>query len=105
GYGNSMYDPFLPLNALNSKAYYKRLGYRNPKLDVLLDQAMTMVDPGKRSQSYIEAQQILADDLPYIYIYNERYFTGINTDRVQYSPPSTKDVLLEEIKRKPQPGH
>jgi len=101
GYGNSMYDPFLPLNALNSKVYYKRLGYRNPKLDALLDQAMTTVDADKRSQAYIDAQQILADDLPYIYIYNERYFTGINTDRVQYLPPSTKDILLEEIKRKP----
>ncbi|WP_454805927.1 ABC transporter substrate-binding protein [Paraburkholderia fungorum] len=100
GYGNSMFDPFLPLNALNSKSYFKRIGYRNEKVDALLDQAMQTTDPDQRAGMYREVQQILAVDLPYIYLYNEQYFTGINTERVSFVPPASKDILVEDIRKK-----
>ncbi|WP_158215398.1 ABC transporter substrate-binding protein [Candidimonas nitroreducens] len=100
GYGNSMFDPFLPLNALNSKVYFKRIGYKNERVDALLDKAMQTMDPKERAKMYQEVQQILAVDLPYIYIYNERYFTGIDTNRVSFDPPASKDILVEDIKKK-----
>ncbi|WP_250517754.1 ABC transporter substrate-binding protein [Caballeronia sp. INDeC2] len=100
GYGNSMFDPFLPLNALNSKVYFQRIGYRNEKVDSLLDQAMQTTDQEQRARMYEEVQQILVTDLPYIYLYNERYFTGINSKRVSFVPPVTQDILVEDIKKK-----
>ncbi len=99
GYGNSMFDPFLPLNALNSKTYFERLGYRNERVDELLDMAEATVDQDERAEMYEEAQAILAEELPFIYIYAEQYFTGINTDRIEFSPPTSKDVLIEDMAR------
>ncbi len=99
GYGNSMFDPFLPLNALNSKTYFKRLGYRNERVDELLDTAEATVDQDERAEMYREVQTILAEELPFIYIYAEQYFTGINTDRIQFTPPTSKDVLIEDMAR------
>lgn len=100
GYGNSMFDPFLPLNALNSKTYFERLGYRNERVDELLDKAESTVDQESRAEMYREAQAILAEELPFIYIYAEQYFTGINTDRVEFHPPTSKDVLIEDMPKK-----
>jgi len=100
GYGNSMFDPFLPLNALNSKTYFERLGYKNPRVDELLDKAESTVDQDARARMYREAQAILAEELPFIYIYAEKYFTGINTNRIEFSPPTSKDVLIEDMTKK-----
>lgn len=99
GYGNSMFDPFLPLNALNSKTYFERLGYRSERVDELLDEAETTVDQDVRAEMYREAQAILAEELPYIYIYAEQYFTGINIDRIAFTPPPSKDLLIEDMVR------
>jgi peptide/nickel transport system substrate-binding protein len=41
-----------------------RMGYHNPKLDDLLDQAVQVLDQGKRKQIYAQAQQILMEDVP-----------------------------------------
>jgi peptide/nickel transport system substrate-binding protein len=41
-----------------------RMGYHNPKLDDLLDQAVQVLDQGKRKQLYAQAQQILMEDVP-----------------------------------------
>jgi len=100
GYGNSMFDPFLPLNALNSKVYFERIGYKNRRVDDLLDTAIKTMNPQARADMYKEAQQILAIELPYIYLYQERYFTGINSKRIRFDPPPSKDILLEDIKKK-----
>jgi len=100
GYGNSMFDPFLPLSALNSKTYFKRLGYKNERVDTLLDTAMQTMNADERAKLYREAQIILAEELPYIYIYHDRYFTALNTKRVSFDPPPNKDLLVEDIKRK-----
>jgi len=99
GYGNSMFDPFLPLNALNSRVYPERIGYKNARVDELLDSAIKTMDAQERAEMYREAQQILAVELPYIYLYQERYFTGINSKRISFDPPPNKDILLEDIRQ------
>ena len=43
-----------------------RSHYSNPRLDSLLDDAAQSADPAKRRADYVEAQQILARDLPAI---------------------------------------
>lgn len=41
-----------------------RAHYSNPELDALLNDAVQSLDTAKRSADYVEAQKILADDLP-----------------------------------------
>ncbi len=43
-----------------------RSHYSNPRLDALLDDAAANADPARRRADYVEAQQILATDLPAI---------------------------------------
>lgn len=40
--------------------------YSNPKVDALLNQARTEIDPVKRKPLYDEVQKILAEDVPYV---------------------------------------
>jgi peptide/nickel transport system substrate-binding protein len=43
-----------------------RTFYRNPRIDLLIDQARSQLDPAVRKQLYAEIQQILAEDVPSI---------------------------------------
>ena len=52
-------DKFSPHGA-------NRTYYANPRVDVLIDQARSELDPATRKALYSEIQQILAEDLPYI---------------------------------------
>jgi peptide/nickel transport system substrate-binding protein len=52
-------DKFTPHGA-------NRTFYSNPRVDVLIDEARSELDPTTRKQLYAEIQQILAQDLPYI---------------------------------------
>ena len=44
-------------------------GYRNPRIDELFDLAASETDKQKRAAYYFEAQEILAKDVPYLWIY------------------------------------
>ena len=45
--------------------------YKNPRFDELLHQARLATDQGKRAELYREAQRILMDDPPWIFIDHE----------------------------------
>jgi peptide/nickel transport system substrate-binding protein len=67
--------------------------YSNPKLDALLDDAAESSDPAKRRADYVEAQQILARDLPAlnlwyrdtVVVHNRRLTDVIPTPSGSYS--------------------
>lgn len=43
--------------------------YKNPKIDELLQKGVSTVDPAKRKEIYGELSRILAEDLPYAYLF------------------------------------
>jgi peptide/nickel transport system substrate-binding protein len=43
-------------------------GYKNEKVDQLLDQAAALSDRAERAKVYAEMQKVIADDLPYFWI-------------------------------------
>ena len=64
-------DPDYGLSALfhsdNFGAAGNRTFYANPRLDTILDQARQETNPTRREQMYMEAQQIIRDDTPWIW--------------------------------------
>ncbi len=44
-------------------------GYRNPRVDELFELAASETDKQKRAAYYFEAQEILAEDVPYLWLY------------------------------------
>ncbi len=45
------------------------VSYSNPEVDSLLEQGRRTLDIGKRKKAYFRLQEILAEDLPYIFLY------------------------------------
>lgn len=48
--------------------------YSNPQVDALIEKAQTELDQNVRKQDYAEIQRILANDLPYVYLW---YFDNL----------------------------
>jgi oligopeptide transport system substrate-binding protein len=51
-------------------AFGERIGYSNPDLDALLEQADTELDPATRAQLYADAQRMLTDGAPVAFMWN-----------------------------------
>ena len=45
------------------------VGYRNPEVDALLEKGRRTFDIGERKKAYFRIQDILAEELPYIFLY------------------------------------
>lgn len=46
-----------------------RIGYENPELDAILDQIIAAPDQAAKEPLYVQAQQILIEDAPYVVLY------------------------------------
>lgn len=61
-------DPRIYAESFHSKEIGRgnRTRYRNPRVDALLDEAETTIQPEKRRALYLKVQEIVAQDLPYV---------------------------------------
>jgi peptide/nickel transport system substrate-binding protein len=71
--------PFVTKSGLGS---FNDSGYDNPKVDELLDAARLLQDMTQRRRAYSEATKILADDMPYVWLYSVKEYKLVST-RVQ----------------------
>jgi len=91
-------DPNIGTERLFSSDYIRKgatftnsMGYSNPRIDAIFNQTATEVDPAKRRALFNEAQHILHDDQPVIFLmelpnitlYNKRLH-GIVTNGTSY---------------------
>lgn len=66
----------------HSKGFANSTGYSNPRVDELLDRAATIYDPEQRKPLYYEAQQLIVDDAPYVFLNYTAEF-AVMTRKVQ----------------------
>jgi peptide/nickel transport system substrate-binding protein len=98
-WGNFMHDADLSLftNFHSSSTYAKVWqGYKNERLDKILEEARMTMDPAKRAKLCTEAQKILQDDCPSLWAYAIQDIYAINT-RVQWMPRTDEKVLYAEM--------
>jgi peptide/nickel transport system substrate-binding protein len=70
----------------DKKPAYNFAGYSNPQVDDLLTQALQTVDRNKRKELYFKVQEIVADDVVYLFLFWLTNHTALN-NRVQgYKP-------------------
>jgi len=71
--------PFITKSGLGS---FNDSGYDNPKVDELLDAARLLQDMNQRRRAYSEATKILADDMPYVWLWASKEYKLVS-DRVR----------------------
>ena len=91
-------DNFLHFH-LNSKAQtVYSLGYKNPELDKLTEEARFNIDPEKRKRLYRQAERIAHEDCALIPLFHQRIHTAANGRvqglRMHQTPPQ---VRFEEL--------
>ena len=85
----------------HSKGYANTTGYSNPRVDELIDKAATIYEPEKRKALYHEAERMIVDDAPYLYLTYNPEFAVMNR-KVQnwvWIPdliPRFRDLWLEK---------
>jgi peptide/nickel transport system substrate-binding protein len=52
----------------HSKGFANTTGYSNPRVDELLDRAAALYEPERRKPLYHEAEQLIVDDVPYVFL-------------------------------------
>jgi peptide/nickel transport system substrate-binding protein len=71
--------PFVTQSGIGS---FNDAGYTNPRVQTLLDAARLLNDMAQRRRAYREVTQILADDVPYVWLYFPKEYKLVST-RVQ----------------------
>jgi peptide/nickel transport system substrate-binding protein len=62
-------DPHGLLSILfHSKGFQNTTGYVNPRVDELLDRAAAIYEPERRKPLYHEAERLIVDDVPYVFL-------------------------------------
>jgi len=54
--------------------------YSNPALDTLLEQGRSVADQEERRAIYVEAQHIILDDAPHIFLFHSSQFEALRSD-------------------------
>lgn len=62
----------------HSKGFANTTGYSNPRVDELLDRAATIFDPERRKPLYHDAERIIVDDAPYVFLNYTGEFAVMN---------------------------
>lgn len=98
-FGNSQFDASLALDLLRSERAIEEQGYSNDKVDELIDQANINMNPEERTKQFQEVQEIIAEERPFIYLYNEMSHYGVS-DRIDFTPRLDEMWYAIDIKKK-----
>lgn len=73
-------------SAATPPAGHNRGFYANPRFDRLIDRANLITDRPARRALYLEAQRILADDLPYVSLFVKKSFAVMPAELAGFTP-------------------
>ncbi|SMH34674.1 ABC transporter substrate-binding protein [Azospirillum agricola] len=69
---------YISDNIRKGVLFTNTMGYSNPKVDALFASAAREIDPAKRQANYSEVQQILADELPVVWLLEMEFPTFLD---------------------------
>jgi peptide/nickel transport system substrate-binding protein len=80
--GDADYGMYALFHSENFGQAGNRTFFSTPELDGILDQARQSTDENERLNLYTEAQKILVDEAPMIYVHHQEFLLGVS-DQVQ----------------------
>ncbi len=79
-----------------SKGGSNFIGYSNPKVDALIDKGRQQLNRNKRIKTFQKVYRLIAEDVPYIFMFNSSYtFYGVNK-RI-YRPKDSFNYRIGEM--------
>ncbi|MGG3884033.1 ABC transporter substrate-binding protein [Brevibacillus panacihumi] len=99
GISSSLNDPASDYGALTSANSKGSSGYSNPEFDKIYSQAATDMNPTSREEGFKKLQQMVAQDRPYIPLFQLKSNYGIS-DKIIFEPRVDEMLYVEEIKMK-----
>lgn len=73
-----------------SKGGSNHIAYSNPDVDMWIDQARTELDKKKRTPLLRKVYKQIAEDVPYVFFFNDKYSTYAHTSRLKQVKPTYK---------------
>lgn len=96
--GNSMFDAANALDWYDYERFEGQIDYQNEEFEKLVEEAEQNMDLEEREQQYIEAQQILAEDVAHPVLHQESINIGVS-DFIDYTPTLDEMIYVETITR------
>jgi peptide/nickel transport system substrate-binding protein len=98
-------DPDMVMYPLLHSSQWTPVGpnralYKNPRFDALLQQARLTTDQAKRTQLYREAQRILVDDAPWVFVDHEIQIAALSKRVQGFKLHPSFDLRVETISLK-----
>lgn len=94
-----MFDAANALDYYSATRFEGETDYRNDELEELLAAAMSNMDPKERSEQYVRAQEIIAEDVAHIVLHQESINIGVS-ERINYTPTMDEMIYVETITKK-----
>ena len=69
----------------------------NKAIDAKIAQAVTIVDPKKRLEAWAELQQMVRDEVPWVFLWQQRDLHGV-ASWIEWSPRADEKVWMYEAK-------
>jgi peptide/nickel transport system substrate-binding protein len=100
-WGSAFFDPYdLARPKITTGGRGNFSFYSNPKVDQLLDLAVSSNDPAVRRKAYYKIQDITYQDVPWVFGYIIPNFEAAGPDVVNYSPSMDNRVNLHDVSLK-----
>ncbi len=71
--------------------------WSDPKIDEILAKVATMPDEKERAKLYMELQQYMHDNPPFIYLYQPMTFEAVSAKVKNYRPRAAEDYYLKNV--------
>lgn len=94
--GNSMFDAANALDWYDYERFKGQIDYQNEEFEQLVADAEQNMDLEEREQQYIEAQNMLAEDIAHPVLHQESINMGIN-DGIDYTPTIDEMIYVDTI--------
>lgn len=98
-YGNSLFDASLALDNISYEISGEFVGYLNEEFEEIIEKAAINMDLEERTEQYKQAQEMVAEDRPYVYLYAETANYGVG-DHINFSPRSDEMLFAKDIVKK-----
>ncbi len=98
-WGNGSLDPSdIMLPTLKTGGRGNSAGYSNARVDTLLDAAETEVDQAKRQAGYLEAQKIVSEEVPWIFLWLPQDLYGVSRRIAGWQPQADSRINLHRVR-------